>query len=202
MLRKLLLLTTIALPILANGQSYNQQILNFRERYKEGLLTGSHPLKSSEIGYTRFYEPDFEYRVKAVFVPITGEKPFFLKNVHGGTQKAVRVFGYVYFNLEGASLKLYVYRFVDMANNTDLNDRLFIPFTDRTNYKETFGGGRYLDMSMDDIKNNEVFLDFNKCYNPHTAYEKGYPYIMPPQTNNLHIEIRAGEQIFGHNPGY
>jgi uncharacterized protein (DUF1684 family) len=102
----------------------------------------------------------------------------------------------------GASLKLYVLRFVDMITNATLSDQLFIAFTDRTNYKETFLGGRYLDLSTNDIKDNNVELDFNKCYNPHTAYEKGYPYLIPPTENSLIIDIKAGEKIFGHNPGY
>jgi len=202
MLKKLILCWLIAMPILVNAQSYVDDITDFRDGYKMSLLTGSHALKPADTAYVRFYDIDPDYRVKAFFVPINGAKPFPINTAHGGVRKSVRVYGYIYFNLMGAALKLYVYRFLDMENNPQLSDKLFIPFVDRTNYKETFGGGRYLDLSANDIKNNEVIIDFNKCYNPHTAYEKGYPYIIPPNANKLRIEIKAGEKIFGHDPGY
>jgi uncharacterized protein (DUF1684 family) len=194
----------LALPINAHAQaqSYADDILDYREGYKTGLLKGRHPLKQPDTAYVQYYNVDAAYRVTAYFVMVTGTRPFPVRMAHGGQGRSVREYGYIYFNLGSASLKLYVYRFLDMENNPELSDRLFIPFTDRTNYKETFHGRRYLDLSANDIKNNKVTLDFNKCYNPHTAYEKGFPYIIPPEKNSLHIEIKAGEKIFGHNPGY
>jgi len=203
MFRKLISAMLLVLPLWASAQSsYEEDMLDYRQGYKASLLRGHHPLKPEDTAYLRFYDIDPAYRVNAFFVIVTGTKPFLMKNEHGGMYKAVRTYGYVYFNLMGASLKLYVYRFLDMQNNTDLNDQLFIPFTDRTNYRETFHGGRYLDLSIDDIKDGKVTIDFNKCYNPHTAYEKGYPFIIPPRANSLRIDIEAGEKIFGHNPGY
>jgi len=203
MLRKIIRVLVVALPLMASAQSsYNEDMPDYRRAYMQSLLRGGHPLKHEDIAYLRFYDVDPAYRVKAFFVIVTGKKPFLMRTMHGGKSKAVRTYGYVYFNLMGASLKLYVYRFLDMQNNADLNDRLFIPFTDRTNYKETFQGGRYLDLSIDDIKDGRVIIDFNKCYNPHTAYQMGYPYLVPPRVNSLRIDIKAGEKIFGHNPGY
>jgi hypothetical protein len=42
---------------------------------------------------------------------------------------------------------------------------LFIPFTDASNGVETYEGGKYIDLTMQDIKNNIVEVDFNKAYN-------------------------------------
>lgn len=204
MLKNIICALLIALPLLVRAQSssYIEDMLDYREGYKESLLHGNHALKPEDTGYIRFYGVDPEYKVQAFFVIITGAKPFAIKTEHGGISKAVREYGYVYFNLRGAPLKLHIYRFVDMETKPGLSDHLFIPFTDHTNYKETFPGGRYLDLSINDIKDNKVIIDFNKCYNPHTAYEKGYPYIVPTSDNHLNIDIKAGEKIFGHNPGY
>ena len=61
---------------------------------------------------------------------------------------------------------------------------------------ETYGGGRYIDLTITDIKNNLIELDFNKCYNPYCAYSDGYSCPIPPDENNLKIKIEAGEKKF------
>jgi uncharacterized protein (DUF1684 family) len=201
MINKLLLpFLIVALPFMAGAQSYNYGLEQWRNGYKMSLLSGSHPLKAADTAYLRFYAPDEDYRVKATFVPVHGARPFQLNTMHGGANLPVKEYGYVYFNLMGAALTLHIYMILN--TNSDKYDKLFIPFTDQTNYKKTFLGGRYLDVSVNDIKDDKLFIDFNKCYNPHTAYEKGYPYAIPPKANSIRIEIKAGEKIFGNNPGY
>ena len=186
---------------MVNAQSYNEALLGWREIYTQSLLIGSHPLKPEEAKYLRFFAPDEEYNVKGDFVPAKS-KPFLLENKNGGKRKAVSLYGTVTFELMGATLKLNIYRFVNLENVPLGNDKLFIPFTDRSNDHETFAGGRYLDLSTKDIKYGKVVLDFNKCYNPHTAYEKYYPYMVPPKANHLPIDINAGEKKFGFQPEY
>jgi uncharacterized protein (DUF1684 family) len=74
---------------------------------------------------------------------------------------------------------------------------LFVPFKDMTNGKETYGGGRYLDLETTDIQNDSVILDFNKAYNPYCAYSNGYSCPIPPKENHLAVSIEAGEKTFG-----
>ena len=76
-------------------------------------------------------------------------------------------------------------------------DHLFIPFNDLTNYEETYGGGRYIDLSLNDIKDGKVVLDFNKCHNPYCAYSDGYNCPIPPEANRLKVAVKAGEMNFG-----
>ena len=76
-------------------------------------------------------------------------------------------------------------------------DYLFIPFKDLSNGEATYGGGRYMDIRMDDIKNGELMLDFNKAYNPYCAYSDGYNCPVPPVENHLETEVNAGEKSFG-----
>jgi len=200
-----------ALHLMAGAQDYPAQILQYREGYKMSLMKGEHALKKEDTGYLRFYAPDPAYRVKATFEQITGTVPFRLhvKNKSGDFGPEVRDYGIVYFNMNGATITMHVYRIITKPvfrvlardiDKTDENVILFIPFSDQTNYKETFGGGRYLDISAAALQSGNVIIDFNKACNPHTAYEKHYPYIIPP--NSLPIEIKAGEKKFGHNPGY
>jgi uncharacterized protein (DUF1684 family) len=77
---------------------------------------------------------------------------------------------------------------------------LFIPFKDKTNGKETYGGGRYL---FDTIKGadlgtngDEVILDFNFAYNPSCAYHSRWVCPLSPSENNLLFNIFAGEKKF------
>ena len=70
---------------------------------------------------------------------------------------------------------------------------LFVPFTDLTNGKETYGGGRYMDVEIPE--GDSIVLDFNKAYNPYCAYSTNYSCPIPPKENDLPISINAGLKI-------
>lgn len=77
---------------------------------------------------------------------------------------------------------------------------LFLPFKDRTNGAETYGGGRYL---YDTIKGadlgvspDEILLDFNFAYNPSCAYSPQWTCPLAPVENTLPRRIEAGELAF------
>jgi uncharacterized protein (DUF1684 family) len=55
---------------------------------------------------------------------------------------------------------------------------LFIPFKDLTSGKDTYGGGRYLDVQIPE--GNTLILNFNTAYNPYCAYTDGYFCPIPP----------------------
>ena len=194
-------LWALALPGLAYAQSYNDELIKLSREYEDSVIAHNRNLTASDTSFFRFYDIDPKYIVKAVYEPVNGAVPFAATTMHGGPRRILKQIGVVYFNMDGAALTMYVYRHEAMGNPGEQGD-MFIPFTDRTNYKETFQGGRYLDVDLSTLKNGMIILDFNQCYNPNTAYKKGYPYIVPPQNNALKIEIKAGEKIFGHKPGY
>jgi len=80
----------------------------------------------------------------------------------------------------------------------EYKDHLFIPFTDATSGEETYESGRYIDLEIKDITNENVLIDFNKAYNPYCAYVSGkYNCPIPPNENRLIVAIRAGEKSFG-----
>jgi uncharacterized protein (DUF1684 family) len=77
---------------------------------------------------------------------------------------------------------------------------LFLPFKDRTNGIETYGGGRYL---YDTIKGADlgarpdgILLDFNFAYNPSCAYSPQWTCPLAPAENSLPLRIEAGELAF------
>lgn len=79
------------------------------------------------------------------------------------------------------------------------NKELFIVFGDRTNGKETYGGGRFL-YADPPGPNGIVILDFNKSYNPPCVFSPYATCPLPPPQNRLSFRIEAGEKNYeqGH----
>ena len=73
---------------------------------------------------------------------------------------------------------------------------LFVPFRDLTCGKETYGAGRYLDLSPEWhlLGGQKWVLDFNLAYNPWCAYSEAYTCPFIPTENWLKVPIRAGEK--------
>ena len=69
---------------------------------------------------------------------------------------------------------------------------LFLPFRDATSGRESYGGGRYLDLQPDD--SGKVIIDFNLAYSPFCAYNDGYSCALPPAENWMAVPIEAGEK--------
>jgi len=182
----------------AYGQGYADSIAQFRKRYTDDLLAEPrHPITSAQVKYMNFFPPDEHYRVWADFTETPGTVPFMVPT-HSGKDKPFREYGVLKFILNGDTLTLHVYQFIDMVTGAAHQDDLFIPFNDETNYETTYGGGRYIDLTIKDIKDNKVLLDFNKCYNPYCAYADGFSCPVPPRENRLRTEILAGEKMFQH----
>ena len=99
--------------------------------------------------------------------------------------------GEVKFTINDAPQQLRIYL---KANGTD--STLFIPFTDLTNGRETYGGGRYLDAAIPKLNETEITLDFNRAYNPFCAYNNAYSCPVPPAENRLPVAIPVGEKSF------
>ena len=80
---------------------------------------------------------------------------------------------------------------MDLMRKDAYKDYLFLPFRDATNGKQTYGGGKYLDLKIPE--GNEIIIDFNKSYHPYCAYN-AHDYNCPivPEENTLSLEIKAG----------
>lgn len=76
---------------------------------------------------------------------------------------------------------------------------VFLPFSDATSARETYGAGRYL---LDTIKSADLgtapdgrtVLDFNFAYNPSCAYSVRWVCPLAPAENRLPVPVRAGEK--------
>jgi hypothetical protein len=102
-----------------------------------------------------------------------------------GTNKRYLRYGRFRFRLNEKDYAIEVYKSI-------LSDALFIPFKDKTNGKETYGGGRYVDAEI--LSGYKMVLDFNMAYFPSCAYNEKFVCALPPRENTLEIEILAGER--------
>jgi len=104
-----------------------------------------------------------------------------------GTNKRYIRYGKFHFQLSGKEYAIEIYKSI-------LSDTLFIPFKDKTNEKETYEGGRYIDAEI--LLDYKMVLDFNMAYHPSCAYNEKFVCALPPRENMLDIEIPAGEKNY------
>ena len=176
--------------------TYIQTINKHRETYKDGFLKNARsPLKYNELHNLRFYEPDESYKVRCTFEKTPNEKPFDLPTYSGAT-KSYRKYGIIRFELDSLQYSLAVYQSIKHIRMPQYKDYLFLPYRDLTNGETTYGGGRYLDLSIADLESEEAFIDFNKSYNPWCGYSDGYSCPIPPSENHLEVAIHAGEKKY------
>lgn len=104
-----------------------------------------------------------------------------------GLNKRYIRYGKFHFQSNGKEYSIEIYKSI-------LSDTLFIPFKDKTNGKETYEGGRFIDAEI--LPGYKMVLDFNMAYHPSCAYNEKFICVLPPRENMLDIEIRAGEKNF------
>ena len=195
-MKKLILAIIAFVPLTIFAQDFKAEIEKHREEYKADFLkNSSSPLKKEDFEYLRFYEPNEKFKVACEFVATKRGKPFEVPTSSGQTATYTK-FGELKFKIDGKSYKLAVYQSLRLRNVPQYRDYLFIPFKDLTNGKESYGGGRYLDLRMKQIEGDKIYLDFNKAYNPYFAFSAGYSCPIPPKENHLKVAIEAGEKNF------
>lgn len=146
-----------------------------------------------------FFPINLKYRVVAQLTKTENPVPFELPTSSGQFQK-YREYGKVEFEIDGKNYALTIYQNLRLIEMEKYKDHLFLPFRDLTNEKETYGGGKYMDLKIPD--GNKIVLDFNQSYQPFCAYN-AFDYSCPivPEENRLPIRIEAGvmyEDIYYH----
>ena len=103
-------------------------------------------------------------------------------------------YGELHFTIDEVAYKLNVYQSMDLKKKKEYKNHLFLPFSDLTNGKESYIGGRYIDIEIQDAAVWEI--DFNKAYNPYCAYNHKYSCPIVPLENDLEVAIYAGVKKF------
>jgi uncharacterized protein (DUF1684 family) len=193
MRRSILSLLFTVQVCMIGAQTYVEQVIQYREEMnREFGDTATSILPDSVVAHfhgLNFFEIDPAYRVEAKFKRIKNAKTVVMKT-SGTKTRTYRPYGTLSFKLQGKKCKLTLYQMAE-PSRPDLVNYLLLAFTDKSNGFESYGGGRYLDFSTNDVKDVMV-IDFNYCYNPYCAYTDGYNCVIPPSENALPLEIKAG----------
>ncbi len=175
---------------------FHQEIIDFREGKKQEFRENKRaPLVGDEIDNMRFFDPNPQYRVEANITRIENPDAIIIKTSAGEDREYIP-YATLQFDLGNESHSLIIHTSQQFIRNPKYRDLLFLMFNDETNGVETYGGGRYLELSKTDIKDGKVILDFNKCYHPYCHYSAGYSCPIPPLDNNLSTKILAGEKKY------
>ncbi len=173
--------------------AYRKTILEEREQTDRFMRGEQSPFAANPEAYAglKYFEPDPQYRIVAMLEPVDKKRVIFLPTSDGKEQQYTE-YGYAEFSLGGERHRLLVYEGIGVG---PMKGKLFVPFGDKTSAAETYGGGRYLDVTHT-RGSATVVLDFNKAYNPYCAYNDTYSCPLPPPENLLNVPIRAGEKVY------
>lgn len=138
-----------------------------------------------------YYPVDINYRVVAHYQRLQQPREFRIQTSTGHERVYVTI-AQLDCTLSGKAITLFAYQEKGQAPRA--TNVLFIPFMDRTNGRETYPGGRYLEVG--EPTGDSVVLDFNVAYNPYCAYNYNFSCPIPPPENHLDLEIMAGEKLF------
>jgi uncharacterized protein (DUF1684 family) len=177
--------------------------INNMKAYQKNYVATHEVVKGKDRSFFRFYSPDETYRINCRFEKLDDSTIIPMKT--SGTkipQKDFVRYGKLLFTIHDTTLQLTVFQSKSLPKTDEYKDLLFIPFADVTSGEDTYGTGRYIDISTKDIINNTVVIDFNKAYNPYCAYSNGYNCPIPPAENYLAVAVKAGERSFAKPVGH
>jgi uncharacterized protein (DUF1684 family) len=133
-----------------------------------------------------YYPVEPAWRVVARFEPYQPAKQVPIPNVLGQIQDNPSP-GAVVFERDGKTYR------VDALQGSE-EGGLFLIFADKTNGRDTYGAGRFLD--TDPPKDGKVVIDFNTAYNPPCAFTSFATCPLPPAQNRLALRVEAGEKRY------
>jgi len=178
-----------------NPTKYKEDIEKERAIKDSEMRTDEHsPIPDDEKQYFKklnYYKPNVEYRKEAAFERFENATHF-LMITSTNRLPEYSLYGVIKFEHENKTYSLNVYQNIELVKKPGYEKHLFVPFNDLTNGHDTYGGGRFLDVT--ETGADTLVIDFNKAYNPYCAYNHKYSCPIPPETNSLNIKIQAGEK--------
>jgi len=135
-----------------------------------------------------YFAYDSTFAVAAALVPATTRDTVIFPTTTGELQRYVSA-GHLVFEAGGVQRRLEAFEPVVGE------PRLFVPFQDATNGRQTYGGGRYLDVPIEPTVAGRLPLDLNRAYHPYCVYNPAYSCPLPPAENRLEVAILAGERL-------
>lgn len=174
-----------------------KEVQHFQDKMNNSFAKrSSSPLKPEDLANFKsldFYDADEKFKVEAI-LELTPNDAVFEMVTTTDRKPLYKRFGIATFSLNGKEYQLNVYQNQELLLDFENRNYLFLPFTDETNGKETYKGGRYLDLEIP--TDNKLTIDFNKAYNPLCVYNVTYSCPIVPKENHINTAIKAGVKDF------
>ncbi len=156
--------------------------------FRQGNESPLTEVQRPQFDSLKYFAPDKKYVITAQYTPLARLSPVAMQMSDRRTEQYMP-WGRATFELGGQRQQLTLFRKAQ-------DSTLFVPFADRSNGRETYGGGRYLDTAVPTENATSIVLDFNRIYNPYCAYNNEYSCLIPPAENRLTVALPAGEKSF------
>ncbi|WP_337043621.1 DUF1684 domain-containing protein [Emticicia sp. 17c] len=173
---------------LRGSEDYIVTISKQRNQYEENLKNEKDSPVASLSNFTgfKYFEPDEKFKIEATFKAVSdnGQSLILMTD---STQSEIKKAGEATFTLDGKTFTVSLF---------DEEKIYLLPFRDLTNNKETYGGGRYINVPKDNLVGNKIEIDFNNAHNFYCAYNENFVCPIPPRENLISVEIKAGEKKY------
>lgn len=173
---------------LSGSEDYVARINEKRETFEQDIFKEKNSPVANLTNFSgfKYFEPDAKYKFEANFKAIadSGESMILMTD---STQSEIRKAGEATIEIEGTTYTLSIF---------DEESTFMLPFRDKTNGKETYGGGRYINIPKDVLVGNKIEIDFNNAHNFYCAYNEAFICPIPPKENKINAEVKAGEKMY------
>lgn len=168
-----------------NQQDYSSELKEKRAAYKESLLNlEESPIANlTDFDDFRYFEPDEKWKLFVDFESSPSEQTFPM-TMTDKSITSINMVGFAIFTIGEKEYRLMLF---------DEGEHYLLPFTDATNGKETYGGGRYINVPK--TSNNKLLVDFNEAHNFYCVYNDNFVCPVPPSENDIDARIEAGEKV-------
>lgn len=158
-----------------------------RTEYQNSILNDSQNIITDPTNFKGFnyFVPNEKYVIEADFEQVTNGNSMIMMT--DSTTAEMKKVGNATFELDGKKLTVAIF---------DEGEIYLLPFQDLTNTTETYGGGRYINIPKENLRDKKLEIDFNKAHNFYCAYNENFICPIPPKENKLEIRIEAGEKRF------
>lgn len=203
-MKRLSFLTIICLTLISCSNStqkkdYEAQIKEFQYRLNvEYSDKKTSPLTDEDFKTFKsldFFPTDTTYKVKATITYVY-DAPVFKMQTTTDRLPLYKTYVLAKFTLKGKEFEIPIYQSQELMTDPQYKDYLFLPFKDLTNGKESYSGGRFLDLELPKNGAKTMIIDFNEAYNPYCAYNYKFSCPIPPDANVLDVAIPAGVKAY------
>lgn len=183
----------------ADGSSYRQTVLQERLQKETDLRSRDSRVLSAaakeRFEGLRHFAVDTTYRFELPLQRLARPETMRVAQRTGAPAQQIKV-GTVAVPLPGGPYELSIFRPQRASDST-----LWVPFSDETTGRQTYGAGRYLDVPL--REDGTVLVDFNRAYNPLCDYNpQKYNCAVAPPENHLPVPVKAGEKKSLLQKGY